>query len=78
MSVYCCSAKITNVKYTLPMGQFEVVASSWPVAAHRATFHALTLYKRVRGRRDRPIEVEVTVRQRPAPGHISIIEEPNA
>ena len=64
MAVYSCRAKITNSKYTVSIPPFEVKASRWSVAAYRASERALINYKIVRGRRDRPIEIEVTVSQK--------------
>lgn len=61
MTTFTCRVRITNSKYTLGIPPFEVTAGSWPLAAHRASMHALAGYKQVRGRRDRPIEIEVTI-----------------
>jgi hypothetical protein len=64
MTAFTCRVRITNSKYTLSIPPFEVTAGNWPLAAHRASARALRGYKQVRGRRDRPIEIEVTVSQK--------------
>lgn len=63
MSTFLCRAKITNRKYTVTIPPFEVTAGRWGLAAYRATERALLSYKIVRGRRDRPLEIEITVGQ---------------
>jgi hypothetical protein len=59
MRKFSTHVRVTNDRYTFSVPIFDVSGSNWHVAAMRAVQQALKIYKKPRGRSERPVSIDI-------------------